>query len=164
MLTTLQLITLLLVALTMTCSAGHALELPGKMRLPRDAYLATQSIYYPGFTFIGGIAEVAAPLMLLVLLFVTPRESPAFDLTLWAFVAALILQGIFWTIVQPVNKHWVAGQKLGRAGAAFFGTTAGNEPAPDWTTLRNRWEYSHLTRAVLATAALMLLATAIAVS
>jgi hypothetical protein len=27
---------------------AHALELPGKMRLTKDAYFAMQHIYYPG--------------------------------------------------------------------------------------------------------------------
>ncbi len=57
MLTVLQLIALFLVAITMTCSLGHALELPGKLRLPKETYLAVQPIYYPGFTLVGGFAE-----------------------------------------------------------------------------------------------------------
>ena len=163
MLTTLQLITLFLVALTMACAVAHALELPGKMRLPQEIYLAAQTIYYPGFTIVGGVAEIGAPLMLVALLFLTPRESRAFALTLWAFIALLAVQAIFWVVTQPVNKFWLAEQKLGRAGTAFFGTRSSQAP-PEWTGLRNRWEYSHLARAVLAAAALMLLATAIAVS
>lgn len=41
----------------------HALELPGKMRLDKDAYLATQPIYHSGFTsarrvtVVGGVGE-----------------------------------------------------------------------------------------------------------
>jgi hypothetical protein len=81
--------TLFLVALTMACAVAHALELPGKMRLTKDAYLAVQPIYYPGFTVVGGFAEFGALLMLFALLFVTPRDSPAFALTLWAFIALL---------------------------------------------------------------------------
>jgi hypothetical protein len=161
MLTILQLITLFLVALTMACAVAHALELPGKMRLPKDVYLAVQTIYYPGFTVVGGFAEVGALLMLFVLLFLTPRDSPALALTLSAFIAVVSLQVVFWVVTQPVNRFWLSDQKLGRGGAAFFGTR-GSHQISDWTVLRNRWEYSHVARAVMATAALMLLATAIA--
>jgi hypothetical protein len=37
---------------------------------------------------------------------------------------------------------------LGKAGARFF--AAGSSPgAADWTKLRDRWEYSHIARAIL---------------
>lgn len=62
MLTTAQIVTLLLVALAMATRVAHALELPGKMRLPRDTYLAVQSIYYPGFLVGGGLGEFAGML------------------------------------------------------------------------------------------------------
>ena len=56
----LQVINVFLVAVAMALSLAHALEFPGKMRLPKEAYLATQTIYYPGFT-IGGAGNVLAP-------------------------------------------------------------------------------------------------------
>ena len=37
MLTTLQILTLMLVAVTMVTAGAHALEFPGKMRLSKDA-------------------------------------------------------------------------------------------------------------------------------
>jgi hypothetical protein len=43
----------MLAAVTMALSLAHALELPGKLRLGKEQYLAVQPIYYPGFT-IGG--------------------------------------------------------------------------------------------------------------
>lgn len=51
---TLQLLALVLVSVAMALALAHALELPGKLRLSKEAYLSTQSIYYPGFT-IGGM-------------------------------------------------------------------------------------------------------------
>jgi hypothetical protein len=98
MLTILQLTTLFLIALTMACAVAHALELPGKMRLPKEVYLSVQPIYYPGFTVVGGFAEFGALLMLFALLFLTPREGPTFALTLWAFIALLSLQVVFWVV------------------------------------------------------------------
>ena len=48
LLTALQFITLLLITLSASCAVGHALELPGKMKLTRDVYLAVQPICTPG--------------------------------------------------------------------------------------------------------------------
>jgi hypothetical protein len=49
MYTALQIMTVMLAAITMALSLAHALELPGKLRLNREQYLAVQTIYYPGF-------------------------------------------------------------------------------------------------------------------
>ena len=75
MLRLLQIVALMLVAVAMALSLAHALELPGKMRLGKDAYLSVQTIYYPGFT-IGGIAEPLGILVLIALLVWTVRERP----------------------------------------------------------------------------------------
>ncbi|HEY3179563.1 MAG TPA: hypothetical protein VGL25_11850 [Casimicrobiaceae bacterium] len=85
MVTLLQAITLALVAVAMALSLAHALELPGKMRLSKDLYFAVQRIYYPGFT-IGGVSEPASLISSLVLLYITPRDTAAFWLTLGALV------------------------------------------------------------------------------
>jgi MFS superfamily sulfate permease-like transporter len=166
MLSTMQLTTLLLVALTMTPALAHALELPGKMRLPKNTYMAVQTIYYPGFTIIGA-AEFLSLLATLGLLFVTPRDTMPFWLTLSALVALVLMHAIFWVFTQPVNRVWLKGQKLSKAGAAFFnsgGQYKDEASSPDWTVLRNRWESSHVARAVLSLAALALLATAVTAS
>jgi len=47
MLVFLQVMTLLLVAVTMALALAQALEFPGKLRLDRRAYYAMQPIYYP---------------------------------------------------------------------------------------------------------------------
>ena len=44
MLQILQVVTLMLVAVTMALALAHALEYPGKMRLSKQEYLATQAI------------------------------------------------------------------------------------------------------------------------
>lgn len=73
----LQVITVMLAAVTMALSLAHALELPRKLRLKKEQYLAVQPIYYPGFT-IGGIAEPAVILATLALLILTPAGTAAF--------------------------------------------------------------------------------------
>jgi hypothetical protein len=160
-----QIVTLLLVALAMATAVAHALELPGKMRLPRDTYLAVQSIYYPGFLIGGGLGEFAGTLGTIALLFLTPSGSAAFWFELAACISMLVMHLIFWVFTQPVNRFWLRNQRMATAGAAFFEVHAGKEnETRDWTALRNQWEYSHLTRAVLSFITLALLAAAIAVS
>ena len=165
MLPVLQVVTLLLVAIAMTCALAHALEMPGKLRLSREVYLTVQQIYYPGFTIVGGGGEIAGMLGTLLLVFITPKNTGAFALTLAALIAMLSAHVVFWAITQPANRYWMREQQLGPAGAAFFrtDTAAASQPA-DWTILRSRWERSHLVRAVLFSAALVLLATATAAS
>jgi hypothetical protein len=52
----LQVVTVFLASVAMSLALAHVLELPGKMRLNKETYIAVQSIYYPGFT-IGGLGE-----------------------------------------------------------------------------------------------------------
>lgn len=156
---TLFIIAIVLAALVAAPAIAHALELPGKMRLSEAEYRIVQRIYYPGFT-LAGIAEVGAPMAVLVLLFLVPRASAEFRLLSIALVGFVVIQAVFWLLIQPVNRAWVAPVKLSAMGARFFGagTRGGREPAFD--QLRARWEYSHLARAALSV--LSLLAVAIA--
>ena len=71
MLLTLEILTVLLVAMAMALSLAHALEWPGKLRLSKDEYLAMQPIYYSGFT-IGGIAEPVGLLTIGLLMILGP--------------------------------------------------------------------------------------------
>lgn len=163
MLNILQILTTLLVAIAMALSLAHALELPGKMRLDRDAYLAVQPIYYPGFTLGGLVGDSGGTLLTLILLLATPRGTPAFWLTAIAAVGMAGMHLIYWVVTHPVNKVWLRQQKLGGAAAGFFGAgkkDAGHSGA-DWTTLRNRWEYSHVARAALAFTSLAALVIAL---
>jgi hypothetical protein len=86
---TLQVLSVCLVAVAMSLALAHALELPGKMRLDKDVYLATQPIYYPGFTIGGGIGEGGGMVATLILLLLTPRASAEFRWTLLAFLVLL---------------------------------------------------------------------------
>jgi hypothetical protein len=74
MLDVLQALTLILVVLAMVPALAHALELPGKLRLTKDAYVAVQPICHPGFT-IAGMAEPVAIIFTIILLVLTPRGS-----------------------------------------------------------------------------------------
>lgn len=165
MVTALQVAALLLVAVAMALPLAHALELPGKWRLSKEDYLAMQPVYYPGFT-LGGLAEPLSLLVLLLLLFVSPRTGAALWLTGGAFVALLAMHGAYWLLTHPVNNFWLKDAALPRAGAGFFAfDPLGRHEAagqPPWRHLRNRWEFSHVVRAALGLTSLTLLAAAVA--
>jgi len=165
MFTVLQVVTLMLVALAMAPAVAHALEFPGKRRLTQDAYLTVQRIYYPGFT-IAGLAEGFSMIAALALVIFTPRQSIAFALSLTALILLLTMHAVYWIVTAPVNKVWLKGQPLSKAGTTFFRmNTDGNRVQDtDWRSLRDRWEYSHMVRAVLVTVALTLLVCALATS
>jgi Domain of unknown function (DUF1772) len=157
-------VALILVGVALIPAAAHALELPGKMRLTEDTYLAVQTIYYPGFTF-AGIAEPLSSIATIVLLFLTPDGSGAFWLTLVALVGLLAMQAVYWLVIHPVNRYWLQGQRLSRSGAGFFSLGSGSNldashSPPSWTVLRDRWEYSHLARSFLVMLSLVALVLA----
>jgi hypothetical protein len=114
MLTTLQIVTLMLGALAMAPAVAHALEFPGKMRLSKDAYFTVQRIYYPGFT-IAGLVDGVSMIAALALVIVTPRETTAFVLS----VAALIL--LFGDACCVLDRHGTGEQGLAQRGTAEQG-------------------------------------------
>ncbi len=156
-----QVVTLVLVAIGVSLTLAHALELPGKMRLGKDNYVAVQSIYYPGFTIGAFFGEFGAIIATLVLLVLTPSDTLAHLLTFIALLALLLMHALYWVLTHAVNKFWVADRKLGKAGVAFF-NPSGERIGEDWTRLRNRWEYSHVARACCALIGFAALAAATA--
>jgi Domain of unknown function (DUF1772) len=165
MLLVLQVVSVTLVSIAMALALAHALELPGKLRLSEETYRAVQQIYYPGFTF-GGIAEGLGLVLLLVLAFLTPAGTAAFWLTLAAFLMMAAMHGTYWLLTHPVNKFWVKDIAMSKAGATFFATHAMDrgDGTPDWMALRDRWEYSHVIRAVLGLTSQTLLVIAVALT
>lgn len=165
MLVTLEVTTIVLVAIATALALAHALEWPGKLRLPKDQYLAIQAIYYPGFT-IGGVAEPLALLLSAALLVFMPGGTPPFWLTVGALVGLLAMHATYWILTHPVNNFWLKDTQLGGASGRFFALGAArSNSAPeseDWTALRDRWERSHVVRAAFGFVSLVLLATAIA--
>jgi len=161
-------LTVILIASALTPALAHALELPGKLRLTKEAYFAMQPIYYPGFT-IAGMSEPLGIIATLMLLGLTPRGRVDFWLTLVALLGLLGMQAVFWLWTHPVNQFWLQGEQLHALGARFFALGAASrrdhESAShpvDWTALRDRWEYSHVVRAGLAALSFLALVIAIA--
>jgi hypothetical protein len=163
----LQVATVLLVAIAMSLALAHALELPGKLRLDKESYRSVQRIYYPGFT-IGGFSEWLGILSIILLLWLTPASTSSFRWTLVGLFAMVAMHATYWIVTHPVNKFWLKDQDLGAFGAGFFGfdplkRNANGNDRELWRRLRNRWEYSHVTRAVLSAAALIALVVAVAI-
>jgi hypothetical protein len=161
----LQIVALILVVVAMVPALAHALELPGKLRLSKDAYFTVQPIYYPGFTF-AGFAEPAAIIATAGLWYMAPAGGTDSALTLAALLGLVAMHAVYWLFTHPVNDFWLQGEKLGRLGAGFFSIGSKREGTKDqplpWTALRDRWEYSHVVRAGLAFASFLALVVAIA--
>jgi hypothetical protein len=161
----LQIASIVLVAGAMTPALAHALEYPGKLRLEKQTYIATQQIYYPGFTVGGGAAEALAILATLLLAILAPKATLSYWLMLGAFLAMVCMHAVYWVLTHPVNSFWVEGVTRNRAGHGFFAFDplgrAHGGAAPDWTELRDRWEVSHMVRAGFSLLALVLLAIAV---
>lgn len=159
----LQILTLLLVVLAMSPALAHALELPGKMRLSREAYTTMQPVYYPGFTVAGGIGEVGGMVFTTILVFATPYGTADFWLTLTALLGLVGMHAAYWVLTHPVNKFWLEDEKLSGFGSGFFSFASERESGDqnDWSSLRNRWEYSHVVRAILSAMSVVALAIAL---
>jgi hypothetical protein len=144
----LPVLAVMLVAVAMALSLAHAAELPGKRRLDRATYLAVQPIYYPGFTVGGGIGEGGGILALIVLLALTPFRSGPFWWTLTALLSLIVMHAICWLVTHPVNSVWLERSSIkGLSKADFsFGTNRSERATPNWTQLRDAWEYSHVAR------------------
>ncbi|HZR01593.1 MAG TPA: hypothetical protein VFA81_00280 [Burkholderiales bacterium] len=155
----LTILTLLLVAIDMGLVLAHALELPGKLRLNEAAYKATQTIYYPGFTFGGLVGELGGMIALAVLLYLTPFATSRFWWTAAALVLLLASHATYWLMTHPVNNFWVKDVTASGLGAKFFSTFAATQ-ARDWTQLRNVWELSQVVRAAFAVLSLISIAVA----
>jgi hypothetical protein len=163
-----QVVALILVGVALVPALAHALEWPGKKRLTQDAYFAVQTIYYPGFT-VAGIAEPLSLIATIALLCLTPAGGLDFWLTLVALLGLLGMQVVYWLITHPVNRYWLQGQRLSSVGSGFFSLASVNRPdgqdephSVSWTVLRDRWEYSHLVRALLVLISLVALVLAVA--
>jgi len=90
------------------------------MRLTRDAYLAVQSIYYPGFT-IAGISEPLAFVAVLILLLLTPPEALAFRFSVVALLGLAGMPGRLLDGHSPDHKSWLQGANVtpGNVGGGF---------------------------------------------
>ena len=131
-------------------TVAHALELPGKARLSAEEYAVVQRIYFPGFTVVRAL-EPPASVALAVSAVLTPQGAPARP---WRWMAAGLAAAahvVYWAVVHPANRQWLAGEPMvGAAARTFLGVHAVDR---DRQVQRRRWERGHLARCALTTIA-----------
>jgi hypothetical protein len=131
----------MLTALSMGVALCHLMEMPAKLTYDGALWLMLlQTLYPPAFGPIGGYLEIGAVVTAGILAFLVRRHRPAFGWTLLGAVCLAIAHAVFWVWVAPVN-------------ATLTPLTPETLP-PDWKALRDQWEYSHATRAILQIVAL----------
>jgi hypothetical protein len=136
-----RVLTIMLLALSMSAAVAHLLEMPAKLTLDGPTWLMLlQTLYPPLFGPLAGTAEAGAVFCVLVLALLVRRRHPAYGWTLLAAACMVATHVAFWVWVAPVN-------------AAMMPATATTLPA-NWNHLRNQWEYTHAARAVLQLVAL----------
>ena len=132
-----QFLAVLFTALSLVPGGAHVLELPHKIRLDKDAYIAVQQLYR-GWAFLGA-ALILAMIFDAAAAFMMRGQSPAWWLTGGAAALMLATLVLFFWFVFPVNqatRNWTVA------------------PA-DWQALRARWEYAHAVDAGLTLLALI---------
>jgi hypothetical protein len=155
----LTILCLVLVAMKFGTSLAHIAELPGKLRLDETAYKAVQQIYYPGFTFVGLVAELGGMIALAVLLYLTASGTELFWWTAAALVFLVAGHATYWLMTHPLNNFWVKDVAKAGPGGVFF-SISGRQSAGDWRELRNIWELSHAIIFGLVTLSLIAMAYA----
>jgi len=130
---------LLFTALALAPALAHLLELPNKIGLARDDYLAVQQIYR-GWALLGFVV-VAALISTLVLAIEVRKRPGEYASAVFAFLCIAGTQVLFWTFTFPANRQ----------------TNNWTMLPENWMALRTQWEYSHAAGAVLNLIALVAL-------
>jgi hypothetical protein len=130
MLKALRFVVLLLSTLTVGMKLAHVLELPPKLQLTPETYIAIQSQLYQLFGTLGPIIDVSMVIAALILV-AQVRRLPAFRYTALG-AGAMILSLVVWAlVVLPANMPLNAW------------ASSGTMPA-DWMRWRDQWQYGQL--------------------
>jgi hypothetical protein len=143
-----QVLSLLLVALTMGLEFAHTLELGPKLHYPPELYLRLNTSLYAWFGIappVGGAIWLGAMVATGVLIWLR-RQRYARLFTGASLVLQLAAFANYFARVEPVN---------GRFRALAPGQVPG-----DFTVLRAQWEYGHAVGFALFAVAFLLLAIA----
>ena len=132
----------LLASLLTATAFGHTLEMPMKLRVAAEHWLAFQHTLYAWYAIIGGPIEILTILSTAALAYKARhlRTSAAIRSAVILFVVAFTIWLAFTNPVNARTARW----------------TPQSIPA-DWQHWRMQWEYSHATRFALQFAALALL-------
>lgn len=145
----LRFFTIMLTALSLSAAFAHLLEMPAKLTYDGALWLNLLQTLYPTFGKVSGICEIGAVIAALVLVVAIRKQPNAFRWTLLAAACLAVTHAIFWIWIAPVN-------------AALMPLSPETLPA-DWSRLRDQWEYSHASRAILQIVALAALVISILV-
>jgi hypothetical protein len=143
---TLQLATLLLVALALIPAGAHLFELPSKMTLSRDQYMIVQNIYRGWAAF--GIVIVGALALTVAHAVAVRANSAAMMLSLAAAACVAGSLIIFFAFTYPMNvasDNWTV-------------------VPVDFEAARRQWEYSHAANAMVMGVAFVFTALSILAS
>ncbi len=139
MLVAVRFLSLLCTTIAFALTLCHVLEMPGKLALSGDVWLAVQHHLYGTFAWVGAIGEIGA-IVFSGWLFVLLRDRrPAGALALLATLCAVAGLASWFMLVAPLNKIIAAA-------------TATSMPA-DWEAVRLQWELGHAVAAGLFTVA-----------
>ncbi len=139
MLNTIRFLSLVCLALVMAASLAHVFALPHKMALSGEEYLVVQQIYR-GWSLFGIPAFLGLALTGLLALMVRQQHTP-FRLTMIAQACIALSLAVFFLFTLPVNRKTLNWTVL----------------PEQWEALRQTWEYSHATVALLFCTAFVLL-------
>jgi len=126
-------VALMATAFAMAGALAHALELPNKMALGRDAYFTVQKIY-SGWNQLAYVLALELIGMLAVI-YLHRRQRRVWIPALAALAGLVAAQILFWTYTFPANRatgNWVLQPQ-------------------NWEVLRREWEYSHFAGALCQT-------------
>ena len=127
-------------AVTAALGLAHVLEIPGKHKLDAGQFLAVHHNFYGGYAVVGGLGETIGFVGLLSAgLWTRPSHPRESRLSLWGAGALGFALGLFFLGLAPLN-----------------GKIAGWTPqtiAPDWRSVRDRWEFFHVMNLGLALSA-----------
>lgn len=142
-------VTLMLTTLSLSAAFAHLLEMPAKLTYDGELWLHLLQTLYPTYGRVSGVCEIGAVIASIVLVVAVRKQRIAFRWTLLAAASLALTHAIFWIWVYPVNAELVP-------------LTPETLP-PDWSSLRDQWEYAHAVRAILQIIALSALFVAVLV-
>lgn len=135
---------LILAILAALAPLAHVLELPNKLALNGELWLAVQQHLYRGWgPFLAGPAEIGALATTLALLVVRRANGGTLLLTVLAAMTYVVMLVVFFVFNAPVNE-------------VLNGWTSATLPS-DWATYRLRWEAGHALAALMSVVGLVVL-------
>ena len=142
--TWLRWVNLALAILTVLAPTAHVLELPNKLSLDENLWLAVQQHLYQGWgPFLGGPTEIGALATSLILAYVRRRSTVVLWPTLISSAGYACMIAVFVVLNSPIN-------------AAVSSWTATTRPT-NWEAYRLRWETGHAVAFLLSLISLIAL-------